>query len=355
MTTTGPTRVWVVSGTRPEVLKLAPVVRALSARGAAVTWVDTGQQGALVEQTFAELGLAPDRRLEVRVRGLGEGTAALLAAVSGALRTAEEPPEKLVVHGDTSTALAGALAAFYAGVPVAHVEAGLRSHDRAHPFPEEQHRLLVDRLATWWLAPTAEARDTLLAEGCAAERVHLVGNPVVDALHAARRRPSQLPADAASLLTGPAPTVLVTCHRRENHGRMAAVAQALRTLREDHGVLVVRHPHPATRAVAEAATVALGPLDQATFVALLDRVDVVLTDSGGVQEEAVALGRRALVLRETTERPEGVGLGLLELVGTDPDRVVGAVRAEQQVPRWTGVCPYGPGDAGDRIAEALLR
>ena len=345
-------RVTVISGTRPEVLKLAPVVQALRARGAEVRWVDTGQQGALVRETFSELGLRAEVSLGVDVRGLSEGTASLLAGVGRVLEVSR-PPDVVVVHGDTSSALAGAMAAFYAGVPVAHVEAGLRSHDLAHPFPEEQHRVLIDRLSTWWFAPTAPAYEQLLAEGCAAERVHLVGNPVVDALHGARGRAVELPAAVEELLAGERPTVLVTCHRRENHHRMAAVAEALQALSETHAVVAVRHPHPATGAVAEAATVAVGPLPQAAFLRLLDRADVVLTDSGGVQEEAVALGRRALVLRETTERPEGVALGLLELVGTDPARIVAAVRAQEQAPRWTGRCPYGNGDAGARIAAIL--
>jgi len=347
-------RIWVVSGTRPEVLKLAPVVAALRARGAEVTWIDTGQQAALVDRAFAELGLAPDRRLGIAVRGLGRGLAALIDALSGCL-AAEAPCDQLVVHGDTTSALAGALAAFYAGVPVAHVEAGLRSHDPGHPFPEEQHRVLIDRLATWWLAPTVSAHDQLLAEGCDPARVHLVGNPVVDALHAARGRPARLPAAVTQRLDGDRPVVLVTCHRRENHGRMEAIATALRRLQATHAVVVVRHPHPATAALAAAAEVVVDPLDQAAFVQLLDRAQVVLTDSGGVQEEAVASRRRALVLRQTTERPEGVALGWLELVGTDPDRIVAAVRAEAGRPRGAaGPCPYGEGDAGARIAAVLL-
>lgn len=344
-----PPAVQIVSGTRPEVLKLAPVVAALEARGRAVRWIDTGQQGALAAATFDEVGRAPDVRLGVSVRGLAAGTAALLEAVAVALA-----PGPVLVHGDTSSALAGALAAFYAGQPLGHVEAGLRSGDPAHPFPEEQHRVLIDRMATWWFAPTAAAAATLRAEGCAPDRVHTVGNPVVDALHAARGRPVRLP--DALLRPGARPRVLVTCHRRENHGAgMEAVAEAVHRLRDRYEVVVVRHPHPATSPVADAASVAVGPLDHASFLHLLEQARVVLTDSGGVQEECVALGRRALVLRRTTERPEGVALGLLELVGTAPDAVVAAVHrvASSPAPAPPRPLPYGAGDAGVRIAERL--
>jgi len=344
-------RFQVVCGTRPEVLKLAPVVAALRRRGADVQWVSTGQQRDLVDRTFAELGITPEVSLGVAVRGLAAGTGALLAAVGEVLTG-----DVVIVHGDTSSALAGALAGFYAGIPVAHVEAGLRSGDPRRPFPEEQHRVLIDRLATWWFAPTEGARDTLLGEGCDRSRVHLVGNTVVDALLAARERGGELPAEVEAVLAGDRPVVVVTCHRRENHGAgMRRVAEAVRAIGRGCAVIAVRHPHPETAVVAQAATVAVGPLSHGAFVRLLDRADVVLTDSGGVQEEAVALGRKALVLREATERPEGVEVGLLELVGTDAERIVGAVRGEMA--RGSGerveVWPYGRGDAGERVAGVL--
>jgi UDP-N-acetylglucosamine 2-epimerase len=309
--------------------------------------VHTGQQTHLVDRAFAELGLRPDLDLGVIAAGLAQTTGALLGAVGRVLE-----PVPVIVHGDTSSALAGALAGVYARQPVAHVEAGLRSGDPDRPFPEEQHRVVIDRLATWWFAPTASARRTLLSEGCAADRVHLVGNPVVDALYAARSRGGVVPVE---LLDRTRPVVLVTCHRRENRGApMERVAAALRRLQPTHRIVVVAHPHPATACVAEAAEHLVGPMDHADFVALLDRADVVLTDSGGVQEEAVASGRRALVLREETERPEGIELGLLELVGTDPDRIVAAVRGERGRAAVEVGAPYGRGDAGERIAEVLM-
>lgn len=343
-------RIQVIAGTRPEILKLAPVVHALRERGADVELVVTDQQPDLVVDTLDDVGLVADR--SVRAGGVG------LAGTVGALLAALGPVvggDVVVVHGDTSTALAGAMAAFYAGLPVAHVEAGLRSGNRGRPFPEEAHRQLIDRLARWWFAPTVEAGETLVEEGCDPERVHVVGNTVVDAMQAALARGGVLPDAVEAALAGPSSTVLVTCHRRENHGAaMGRVAEAVERLGRDHVVIAMRHPHPATAAVAEAASLAVGPLSHGAFVRLLGAVDVVLTDSGGVQEECVALGRRAWVLREETERPEGVASGHLVLVGTAVEGIVGAVGGEAGRV-GVGPCPYGEGDSGDRIADVLIR
>lgn len=343
----------VIAGTRPEVLKLAPVVFALRGRGAEVELVGVEQQPGLVRATLAEVGLEVDRWLPMVSGALERRLGRLVEAVGEGLRA--DPPRVLVVHGDTTTALAGALAGFYAGVPVAHVEAGLRSGNRDSPFPEEAHRQLIDRLSRWWFAPTVEAGATLLAEGCDAERVHVVGNTVVDALLAAKARGGVLPAEVEVALAGEARTVLVTCHRRENHGEaMVRVAQAVGRLREAGCVVMaIEHPHPATAGVAEAATVAVGPLGHGAFVRLLEAVDVVLTDSGGVQEECVALGRRAWVLREETERPEGVRSGHLVVVGTGVEAVVAAVGVGK-VDGFVDAAPYGDGRAGEGIAAVLL-
>lgn len=336
----------VLLGTRPEVLKLAPVVEALRARGADVDVVGVEQQPELVRATLAEVGLGVDRWLPMASGTLERRLGRLVEAVGADLRA--DRPRVLVVHGDTTTALAGALAGFYAGVPVAHVEAGLRSGNRDRPFPEEAHRQLIDRLSTWWFAPTDEAGATLRAEGCESARVHVVGNTVVDALLAAKARggePPEVPGER---------TVLVTCHRRENHGAaMERVAEAVRRLREGGcTVIAMEHPHPATKPVAAAADVAIGPLGHGAFVRLLEAVDVVLTDSGGVQEECVALGRRAWVLREETERPEGVVSGHLVVVGTGVERIVEAA-LDDSTAELPVVSPYGDGRAAERIAELL--
>ncbi len=340
----------VFAGTRPEVLKLAPVVAALRARGATVELVVVEQQ-ALVRSTLQEVGLVADRWLPMEGDSLEARLGRLVEALGGVGRS--PGPGVGVVHGHTTTALAGALAAFYAGVPVAHVEAGLRSGNRDRPFPEEAHRQLIDRLSTWWFAPTEEAGATLLAEGCEASRVHVVGNTVVDALQGARR---ELSAGLEAALDGGARTVLVTCHRRENHGApMARIATALGRLREAGcEVIAVRHPHPETAVVAGAASQAVGPLSHGAFLALLERVDVVLTDSGGVQEECVALGRRAYVLREETERPEGVRSGHLVVIGTEVEAVVAAALAARSE-GLEAVRPYGDGRAGERIADGLTQ
>ncbi len=343
----------VVCGTRPEAIKLAPVVQALRRAGLPTTLIGTTQQGPLVERAFAEVGLAVDRWVTApQGAGLAGAVSGLLAALQPVL-----DGRCVVVHGDTSTALAGALAGFYAQIPVAHVEAGLRSFDPSQPYPEEMHRQLIDRLATWWFAPTEGAGEQLRREGCAPGRVHVVGNTVVDAMQAAlgRSRPWRswgLDDGLVAALEGPARVVLATCHRRENHGApMRRVIEALEALAADHEVLWMQHPNPFVPLEVRGAR-GVTPQSHALFVQLLARADVVLTDSGGVQEEAVALGRRALVLREVTERPEGLEAGLLTLVGTDTGRIVDAARAERRGPlRPAGV--YGDGQAGERIAAVL--
>jgi UDP-N-acetylglucosamine 2-epimerase (non-hydrolysing) len=294
-------------------------------------------------------------------------TARALVAVRAALR--ERRPGWVVVQGDTTTAFAAALAAFYEKIPVAHVEAGLRSGERYAPFPEEVNRRLVDQLSTVLLAPTAAARRTLLAEGFAQGGVHLTGNTIVDALLATRELLRRDPARAALPPLPPdARVVLVTAHRRESFGApLQSVCRALaRILREERSAHVVYPVHLNPR-VNEPVRRILGgeprallppPLGYLAFVGLLDRADVVLTDSGGVQEEAPTFEKPVLVLRDVTERPEGVEAGVARIVGTDEERIVSetlrllrdpGARAEMTA----RANPYGDGRAAERIAAIL--
>jgi UDP-N-acetylglucosamine 2-epimerase (non-hydrolysing) len=274
-----------------------------------------------------------------------------------------------VVQGDTTTAFAAALAAFYEKIPVAHVEAGLRSGDRYAPFPEEVNRRLVDQLSEVLLAPTADARRTLLAEGFPPDAVPLTGNTVVDALLAARASLRARPG-AVSLPSLPpgARVVLVTAHRRESFGpALESVCRALvRILHEDPSAHVVYPVHlnpsvngPVRRLLGgEPRALLLPPVPYLEFVALMDRADVVLTDSGGVQEEAPTFGKPLLVLRDVTERPEGVAAGVARLVGTDEDRIAAETLRllgdpAHRASMTSGVNPYGDGLAARRIAGIL--
>ena len=357
-------RIVVVVGTRPEAVKLAPVVHELhAAKWAQVRLVATAQHRELLDAQLAHFGLVVDRDLDVMRPGqsLAELTGRLFTALDPVL--ADERPDLVLAQGDTTTVLVAAMAAFYRGIPFGHVEAGLRTGDLAQPFPEEANRVLVARLATLHFAPTAGAREHLLREGVAADRVHVTGNPAIDALlwTAARTGPSEYTPAAGRHL------VLVTAHRRESFGApLLRVCAALRTLaaRGDVDVLFPVHANPQVRDAVyhELAGVAgvrlVAPLAYGAMVAAMRASTLILTDSGGVQEEAPSLGKPVLVLRETTERPEGVAAGVAQIVGTDTGRIVaaatrllhdGAARAAMSAP----ANPYGDGQAARRIVAVL--
>jgi UDP-N-acetylglucosamine 2-epimerase (non-hydrolysing) len=365
-------RALVVLGTRPEAIKLAPVVRELRRRRALDAVVlSTGQHREMLAQALDAFGLAPDLDLEVmRPRqALADVTARI---VEGTARVISEVrPEWVVVQGDTATALSAALAGYYARVRVAHVEAGLRSGDRDTPFPEEANRRLVDQLADVLFAPTPAAARTLAAEGHDASRVHVTGNTVVDALLAARdevrRRAIGIPGVAESAIEGKR-IVLVTAHRRESFGGpLRAICRGIRRIvRSEPDAVVVFpvHLNPEVDGTvremlgAEPRVLLVPPLPYLGFVALLDRATLVLTDSGGLQEEAPTFGKPVLVLRTVTERPEGIRAGVARLVGTDPDRIAGETLRLLHDPaalaRMSGIAsPYGDGLASARIAVVL--
>ena len=347
-------KLFVVVGTRPEAIKLAPVIRALRTAGATVTVCATGQHRTLAGEALAWFGLVPDLGLGPHPADLDGLSASLLTAVGAAIDA--EQPERVIVQGDTASALAGALAAHHRRLPVAHVEAGLRSGDLAAPWPEEGNRRLIAALADLHFAPTEVAAAALRAENIAAAAIHMTGNSGIDALRL-------IPPGPPPLDPGGRRLILVTCHRRESFGRgIAGIAAALRALarRPDVTIALPLHPNPVVRAGLGAldGVRLLDPLTYPDFVRLLAAAHLVLTDSGGVQEEAPALGVPVLVLRDTTERPEGVAAGTARLVGTKARRILAeACRLLDDPAAHAAMarahCPYGDGHAARRIAAVL--
>lgn len=356
-----PLKILAAYGTRPEAIKMAPVVQALRRRPEAfeVTVCATGQHREMLDQVHGLLDLRPDLdlRLMRHDQSLNGLAAAAVAAMDGVL--AERPFDWLLVQGDTTTAMAAGLAAFHRGVRVGHVEAGLRTGDLARPFPEEANRRLIDVLAAALFAPTERAARALLAEGQPAGRVHVTGNTVIDALR-------MLPLEDVG--EPERPEVLVTVHRRESFGApLREVFAALRRLAEAFpGVAwiypVHRNPNvqgPAHELLDGLPNLELHePFDYLELARRLKRCRFALTDSGGIQEEAPAFGKPVLVLRETTERPEGIEAGVARLVGTDRQRIVAAATdlltspgAYEAMAR--AVNPYGDGQAAERIAAIL--
>ena len=366
-------KLFVVFGTRPEAIKLFPVIRALATTpGLDVATCVTAQHRGLLDQVLAIAGITPDIDLDVMTPGqsLDALTARLLTGIGGALDVVR--PDRVIVQGDTATAMVGALAAYYRKIPVSHVEAGLRSGDIYQPWPEEVNRRIVAPIADQHFAPTETAADALREENVAPATIHVTGNTVIDALLATRDRIATDPTLAAGLdpiaarFAGKR-IVLVTTHRRENFGGgMSAIAEAIRRIsaRPDVAILFPVHPNPNVVGVMDAALgdqpniARIDPLDYPHFIRALGLAHLVLSDSGGVQEEAPALGKPVLVMRETTERPEGVAAGTARLVGTDTNRIVAAVgelldddQAYAAMARAHN--PFGDGHAATRIAGII--
>jgi UDP-N-acetylglucosamine 2-epimerase (non-hydrolysing) len=357
-------RILTVVGTRPEAVKMAPVIHALRARPwAEVRVLATAQHRQMLDQIHAFFGIAPDLDLDLMRpdQTLADLTSRMVAALDPVI--AAQKPDLVMAQGDTTTVMVAALCCFYRHVPFGHVEAGLRTGDLRHPFPEEMNRLLVTRLASLHFAPTARARHNLLREGVPEAAVHVTGNTVIDALlwTADRVDPAPFRPAAGKRL------ILVTAHRRENFGEpFAAVCGALRELadRSDVEILYPVHPNPNVRDVAQRLLGSLpnvrlvAPLDYPDMVAAMRACDLILTDSGGVQEEAPSLGKPVLVLRRTTERPEGVEAGAAQLVGTDHGRIVAvASRLLDDADAYAAMAsvqnPYGDGRAAERIADLV--
>ncbi len=374
MLTSAKTRILSVVGTRPEAIKMAMVARALDAAGGIEhRMCATAQHREMLDSVLRIFGLRSDHDLGVMVPDQ-DPTHVTQAVVTGmAPVLADFRPDRVLVQGDTTTTLAASLAAFYAKVPVGHVEAGLRSDDPTVPWPEEMNRRLTDRLSDRYYAPTERARENLLAEGLDGDAVLVTGNPGIDALlYVAKRlagEPALRNAAVASLprLDRGRRLLLVTAHRRENMGRgLAALCDALTRLaaRPDVEIVYPVHPNPAVCGPVRAALGGrahihlIKPLEYTSFVHLMTRAHIIATDSGGIQEEAPALGKPVLVMREVTERPEAVEAGTARLVGTSPGRIVGGVERLLEDPTHydamaRGHNPYGDGRASGRIAKDL--
>ncbi|GEA14326.1 MAG: hypothetical protein PWR22_1254 [Moorella sp. (in: firmicutes)] len=366
-----PLKVLTVFGTRPEAIKMAPVVKELNRYPEEFNCqvAVTAQHREMLDQVLQLFQIQPGYDLDImRPRQtLEEVTTRALNGLSGVLKTSR--PDVVLVHGDTTTTFVAALAAFYQQIPVGHVEAGLRTGDRYAPFPEEMNRRLAGALADIHFAPTATARDNLLREGVPAEHIYVTGNTVIDALKATVR-PGYCFSDPRlqELDMERWRVVLVTAHRRENWGEpMREIFSALRDLVKRYSDIAVVFPVHYNPRVRELAGEILGnreriylidPLDYEPFVNLMARSYLVLTDSGGLQEEAPALGKPVLVLREVTERPEAVAAGTVRLVGTGYHEILAAagelLEDRQAYLRMAhAVNPYGDGQASRRIRGAL--
>ena len=354
-----------VVGTRPEAVKLAPIVLRLQRPDSplAVRIIATGQQRELAAAALAEFGLRPN--LDLALMRPDQRPADLLGRMVPALAEVlrEWRPACVLAQGDTTTVLASALAAYYERVRFGHVEAGLRTGDLAAPFPEEGHRAIAARVARWNFAPTAQAAENLRAESIPDDRIHVTGNTVVDALLAVLAGEPRPPFE-----TPTREYVLVTVHRRESFGEpLGRMLEAVRTLVDRNpGISVVLpvHPNPNVRGPVERALSGhdrirlCEPLDYPAFAALMKGCRLILTDSGGVQEEAPALGRPVLILRERTERTEAVSAGCARLVGTQTDRIVAEAERLMRDPvecdRMSRVAnPFGDGHAAERIVGIL--
>lgn len=362
-------RVLVVVGTRPEAIKMAPVLRALEGRYPRIEprLLLTGQHTHLVDDVLATFELIPHWDLGIMKKGqsLTRITRDCLAGLEDVIF--EWDPELVLVQGDTASAFSASLSSYFHGVPTGHVEAGLRTGDLWHPFPEEAFRRMADVLAALHFAPTQGARENLLREGIPSDRIHLTGNTVVDALLEVAERGAPPASEVLRGLLAPdaPPFFLLTAHRRESFGPpIERIFGAVRRLVDEEGALEILapvHPNPAVSEPAERLLSGhprihlVEPLGYSDLVAALAGAGAVLTDSGGIQEEAPTFGTPILVLREVSERPEVIAAGLGELVGTDPARIIDAAkrvlrRAPQERVRARQTNPFGDGKAAERIA-----
>ena len=367
-----PAKVLVVFGTRPEAIKLAPVIMELESHPASFRTLvcATGQHQEMLDDVLRVFRLRPHENLRVMRPGqtLTQVTTATLEGLERVLT--RERPHLMLVQGDSTTAMTAALAAYYHRVPVGHVEAGLRTNDKYRPFPEEINRRLATSLADFHFAPTDASRENLLREGIREKDVAVTGNTVIDALVHIRARLLEDPGLALDPL-GSGETrkiIVVTAHRRESFGeQFRQMCEAIRAVAERRPDVLIVYPvhlnpnvqgpvHEILQGVCNVRLVP--PMNYASFVALMVRAHILLTDSGGLQEEGPALGKPVLVMRETSERPEGMAAGASVLVGTTPDRIVGAVLSllddsERYHAMASGTHPYGDGRAAERIVQFL--
>jgi UDP-N-acetylglucosamine 2-epimerase (non-hydrolysing) len=364
-----------IFGTRPEAIKLCPLIIAMRKYGELVPHVCvTGQHSEMLNQVLNAFEIVPDVDLALMQSNqtLGGLTARAIAAIDGYL--VEHTPDMVIVQGDTTTVFCAALCAFYHKIPVGHVEAGLRTWNKHSPFPEEINRVLATRLADLHFAPTNTSRNNLLREGVAPDRIFVTGNTVIDALHLAlekvKANPVAIPELSSEMLINGHPMVLITGHRRESFGDgfrnicLAIAALAQRFPFAEFVYPVHLNPNvrgPVFSLLGNRPNIHLiDPLGYLPFVALMNRAKIILTDSGGVQEEAPSLGKPVLVMRETTERPEAVEMGTVKLVGTDATAIIENVTTllcdeAAYAAMANAVNPYGDGNATERILTTCAR
>lgn len=382
-------KIMLVFGTRPEAIKMAPLVKELQGRSDEFETIVTvtGQHRQMLDQVLKIFDITPDYDLDIMRQGqdLTDVTVRVLTGMRDVLKQAQ--PDVVLVHGDTSTSTAAALAAFYAQIPVGHVEAGLRTHNILSPWPEEMNRQITGRIASLHFAPTRLSRQNLLEENVGEERIHVTGNTVIDALHTVTKKIKEEPElgaelhrelmaagyDTDRLADGSRRLVLITGHRRENFGQgFLNICQAIKQLARkfpDVDFVYPMHLNPNVRKPihstfgedlnAYANLFFIEPLEYLPFVYLMEKATLVLTDSGGIQEEAPGLGKPVLVMRDTTERPEALEAGTVFLVGTDTEKIVNETSrlltdSEHYRQMSHAVNPYGDGHACERITQALL-
>jgi UDP-N-acetylglucosamine 2-epimerase (non-hydrolysing) len=363
-------KIMLVFGTRPEIIKLGPVIEALRCfpEQFEVVTVATGQHREMLEQALRLFGIVPDFSFDVMRpnQNLCDLTGDLLTHLKELLE--RQRPDLILVQGDTTTAFCGALAAYYHKISVGHVEAGLRSGDKFNPYPEEINRTMIGAIADWHFAPTEGARENLIKEGVRTERVFVTGNTVVDALLRMRER-SVLPAPVKVSSPDKTKTIVMTCHRRESFGdELLQILDAAKEIAERNPEVIIVYPlHPNPNVAGAARKVLSGmdrvrlvePMDYLSFLGLLESSYLILSDSGGVQEEAPSLRKPILVMRKTTERPEGIAAGIARLVGTETDVIVREAELllrnpEEYRRRTQAVNPYGDGKSGEKIARIIL-
>ena len=382
-------KVMLVFGTRPEAIKMAPLVKAFQKHPEEVETVVcvTGQHREMLDQVLRIFNVVPDYDLNIMKSGqdLYDITSRVVLGMRDVLK--ESQPDVVLVHGDTTTSMAAALAAFYLQIPVGHVEAGLRTHNIYSPWPEEMNRQITGRIATFNLSPTALSRQNLLEEGVSEDKIIVTGNTVIDALHMMVERiksdatlsanlQSELKSrgyDVGRLADGTRRMVLITGHRRENFGEgFKHICQAIKTLSERYPEVDFVYPmhlnpnvrRPIKEVLGDALTADnnlffIEPLEYLDFVFLMEKSNIVLTDSGGIQEEAPGLGKPVLVMRDTTERPEALEAGTVKLVGTDYDKIVSHISQlldsrEHYEQMSKAVNPYGDGLACSRIVDHII-
>lgn len=360
----------IVIGTRPEAIKTAPVINEMRSRpNFDVRVIATGQHTEMLTQALSHFGISPDIDLEImrEAQTLDHITASVLARTGAVLDG--DRPDVVLVHGDTSTAMAASLAAFYRKIPVGHIEAGLRSGDIYRPFPEEINRVFVDRIAAYLFAPTDAARDNLIAEGRGEDDIYITGNTVIDALYQTAGRAQGPKERSLRRFEDGRPFILLTAHRRESWGEaLENICRASVRIMRSHGIdmLIPMHKNPKVREVMlryfdkEEGAVLCEPLDYPDFVWAIGHCRLIMSDSGGVQEEATAMSRPVVILRDVTERPEAVSLGSGVLAGTDEERVYGETDhlladqdAYQNLVDRCKAAPFGDGHAAMRIADIL--